>query len=153
MLTLPDALPSGVTRSPPTAEEQKRRFASACLTVARATGAKVWAIARLGIQNYEIIGMEHPDCRVDVLCNHARPWLAFAAPGQYSAGNRLLTFVDAPGLAAAFAALTDFLPLERADLELAPSKLHLAALDAHVRKDIRYWRPDRLGDVIFNFWD
>lgn len=62
-----------------------------------------------------------------------------------------LDFIDEPGL---LAVLKELLPacriFTRAELQ---GSLNLAAWPWIDEDDVRYWRPDNLGEALFNWWD
>jgi len=130
-------------------------FHSHCHHAARVTGAKVQAIRdpyEGGIpSNYAIAYLRCSDTEVAVLINSTRPIIAFAkCPAE---GQITFDYIDCPELAAAFLEVGEYSiatseelnrPLLRAMCKnLAPAEL----------KRVRYFRPARVGDVIFNYWD
>lgn len=83
-----------------------------------------------------------------VLCNLHVPW---AAAARAPDGGEL-EFVDPP---AWLRELDGFVVLDRATLEstVTPDDPRLADLGGVELEQLRYWRPRRLGDLIFNLWD
>jgi len=88
---------------------------------------------------------------VSVLCNSVYPFLAFVPPN--SLGFTELAFVIPVNLASLFARLTEFQPLDADWLKTTPQPEMLTALAPVELKQLKYWRPRRTGDVIFNHWD
>lgn len=83
-----------------------------------------------------------------VLCNQHHPWLAATrAPVDGEPA-----FEEPPDW---LRALEGFVVLDRATLEssVGPDDPRLADLGPTERDQLRYWRPRRLGDVVFNLWD
>jgi hypothetical protein len=85
------------------------------------------------------------------------PVLAIAEPRDIEYGDHVrirqagpLTFVDAPDLIAALAETPGFQVLTPADLN-AP--LHAPNWPNLYPSDIKYWKPENLGEAIFNYWD
>lgn len=87
--------------------------------------------------------------RVAVPCNAYYPWVAFAE----AHGEVLPRFVESAALASRFREAMPCEVLDRSWLEAAPDAAMLESLGAAERKQIRYWRPGRVGEIIFNFWD
>lgn len=83
-----------------------------------------------------------------ILLNAIHPLLAFARPGD----DLRYRFVDEPALADAFHGPCEPVP---AALLLAPLDLRAAAplLAAAELAQANYWRPERVGDLVFNHWD
>ncbi len=135
-----------------------RDFRHACYAAARSTGGKVieFRLANDVTPNFHQGLIAYRDHTVAVACTRDSAVVALAEPrttafvdGARESGP--LTFVDAPELVAALAAL---LPESRV---LSPSELY-GVFDAvawpHVSsKDITYWRPGTLGEALFNYWD
>jgi hypothetical protein len=83
-----------------------------------------------------------------VLCNLHVPW---AAAARAPDGGEI-EFVDPP---AWLCELDVFVVLDRATLEstVTPDDPRLADLGGVELEQLRYWRPRRLGDLIFDLWD
>ncbi|MFK0249358.1 hypothetical protein ACIQUM_32065 [Amycolatopsis azurea] len=133
----------------------QKEFRRACYEAARRTDGQVKEFRYSGYSpNFDQAHIVYRHRTVAVLST--RDWsvgttwqgLAIAAtPVDYGS----LTFVDEPGL---LAVLKELLPacrfFTRAEL-LGP--LDLAAWPWVDEDDVRYWRPDNLGQALFNFWD
>src|ERR1043166_2285987 len=61
-----------------------------------------------------------------------------------------LGFVDFPDRADALAAMPGFLLLTAAELD---GPIDMAKWRPISRHDLRYWRPQTLGESLFNYWD
>ncbi|MFR9770566.1 hypothetical protein [Nocardia sp. SC052] len=61
-----------------------------------------------------------------------------------------LTFIEAPDLVAALAEQSGFELLTTAELAQPFDAAAWPELD---RDDVRYWRPQTVGDALFNYWD
>jgi hypothetical protein len=149
-------LPGGITgffdgrrdAAPPAVDPKS--FARACHAAARAESGSVERFEPAGIaRNYHRVILRLRDDAIAVLCNAHVPWIAFAEASDDVA----LRFREATALASR---IKDALPCEvvsLSSLEALPDAELLANLGAVEREQIRYWRPQRLGDIIFNFWD
>jgi hypothetical protein len=64
-----------------------------------------------------------------------------------------LTFVDHPDLAAALTDGSNLQVLTAEQLNAPLSPADLADLGPAERKQIAYWQPNTIGELLFNFWD
>jgi hypothetical protein len=99
--------------------------------------------------NYLTAIFDTGDVRIAALCNRVHPYLGFVPVEMLPFGPEWPPFV--PG--AAFSNWAGFRLLDPAFLnaELRPDMLGaLAPSELH---QIGYWKPTKVGDVIFNFWD
>jgi hypothetical protein len=149
-------LPEGITgffeggrdATPPVVDPSS--FVGACYAAARAESGRVERFEPAGVsRNYHraILRMIHGP--IAVLCNAHFPIIAFAEASD----DLPLRFVEAEALASR---IEEVMPCEiasRPSLEAHPDAESLANLRAAERDQIRYWRPPRLGEIIFNFWD
>lgn len=83
---------------------------------------------------------------VSVLVNRSHPIAAFARPGSFPP-----SFVDCPDIDLTMGDVLTV--LSAADAERAPASGDLAALSEAEMHEVRYWKPEKLGWVIFNWWD
>ncbi|HEX8668600.1 MAG TPA: hypothetical protein VF727_09555 [Allosphingosinicella sp.] len=90
---------------------------------------------------------------VSVVANCVHPFIAFVPPGHFGMGFPLLNFVEPVSLADTFAALTEFRPLSVTWLRSELDRELLAELAPAELRQLKYWKPQRIGDVIFNSWD
>jgi hypothetical protein len=149
-------LPEGITGffegrrgvAPPAVDPKS--FARACHATARAESGIVERFEPAGIaRNYHRAILRRRDAAIAVLCNAHSPWVAFAEASE----GLPLRFVEATDLASR---IKDAMPCEvvsLSSLEAHPDAELLVNFRAVEREQIRYWRPQRLGDIIFNFWD
>lgn len=150
-------LPRGITgfydsrrdQVPPVVDVKE--FARACYSVAR---AEFGVVENLESANYSInfhrAILRTRDEIVAVLCNGHFPWLAFA---KTHSRNYDFTFMESAVLACQFSDAMRCEVIGLASLEEHPDEASLADLSEIERSQIKYWRPRRLGDIIFNFWD
>ena len=125
-------------------------FVGACHAAARAESGRVEGFEPAGAaRNYHraILRMRHGT--IAVLCNGHFPIIAFAEASD----DLPLRFIDAEALAPRFEEVMPCEIVSRSSLEAHPDTESLANLGAVERDQIRYWRPQRLGEIIFNFWD
>ena len=90
------------------------------------------------------------DDRIVVLLNYFHPLLAFASE---SAAGAAREFRDHADLAHAFSAYPDFTVVSVATLTQSPHPDMLSNLAPAEMEQFNYWKPARIGDVIFNYWD
>jgi hypothetical protein len=152
-------LPRGVTgfrsgvRAPPLPATDVRAFRGHCYAAARAAGGFV-----LGFEdpyrhtnNFAAGLLGLGDGPVAVLLNAHFPLVGFAHPP--AVGELELRFADAPALVEAFRGFDGYRVLDRAVLEGPLTPDVVADLDKGERAQFTYWRPSRVGDVVFNSWD
>jgi len=149
-------LPKGVTGFDSTDEGVPvKRFMSACYAAARQVAGRVQqvraAYERVTPNFHEalITLRDRPDI-VRLLCNAHYPIVAFATPAAHD-GDMRLEFSDCPELAAALSAEFSIITRQEACAGVADELVaELGEAELH---QMRYWRPQRIGDVIFNYWD
>ncbi|MGW0415533.1 hypothetical protein ACWDZX_30415 [Streptomyces collinus] len=129
-------------------------FKALCYEFARRTGGHVESVSdgRFPPSFHHVV-IAFRDRRVAVLCHQTLPLLALAAPpGESSFWP--LSFVDDPAIGSAIAAVSRIRLLTAAELDMDWSRAaaHPPAALAQ-GKDLTYWRPGSVGDVIFNMWD
>jgi hypothetical protein len=92
-----------------------------------------------------------PAGQVAVLLNAHYPVIAFAHP--LNAGEVSLHFMDSGALAEAFRFFGVYEVLGLAELEAPLHQEAFGELSAAELEQLKYWKPRRVGDLIFNFWD
>jgi hypothetical protein len=153
-------LPSGITgcwglndEKPP--QTDIRAFHSHCFEVARRLEGRVLSVVNPNPDgrycNYAIGTMKLRSEKVCVVLNAHYPIMAIAQPR--SEQEIRLRFQDNLELAMAFGAFEAYLILLAQELEQAPTTDVLHALSPAEQKQVKYWNPQRLGDLIFNEWD
>jgi hypothetical protein len=129
-------------------------FRAHCFTAARLLSGHVSRIeppsGPTG-QNFVSLVLELPEGRVAVLLNAHYPVVGFAEPPGEN--ERRLRFVDIPRLAEVFGNLGGYRVLEASDLEGSATDVDGSRLGPAELEQIRYWKPTRIGDLIFNYWD
>ena len=130
-----------------------RAFRTAFHAIARAASATVIHNPRRNPStecNFADALLQIGDDRVAVLLNCIYPLVAFAAESDL---NGPPDFCDNATLSRAFADYPEFSVTSRSTLLQSVAPEMLAALAPAEIKQFNYWKPTRLGDVIFNYWD
>ncbi len=74
-------------------------------------------------------------------------------PRPIGVGVPDLTFVEPVSLAGIFSTLTEFQPLDADWLATEPTPELLMDLGPAELEQVNYWKPQRIGELIFNYWD
>jgi hypothetical protein len=153
-----DRLPPRITgffdRAEPPLSLDPKDFKRACHLVAQMEGGSVESVdLALAGRSYFVATARTPTDYVSVLANSVYRYLAFVPPGSFGADCHELTFVEPISLAGAFSRATEFQPLDAAWLATAPRTELLTDLAPVEFEQVKYWRPQTVGDVIFNCWD
>lgn len=131
-----------------------RTFKQACYLVAQMDSGIVEGVdLNLLGRSYFAATIRTNSDHLSVLCNSVYPFLAFVPPSSFGFEFPELTFVAPTHLAAAFASATEFQPLEANWLGEDLSSDVLTDLTSSERSQLAYWKPTRIGDIIFNAWD
>ncbi|MEU6559421.1 hypothetical protein [Nocardia nova] len=132
-------------------------FRRACYEAARRTGGTVieFRLAEGGTPNFHQGVIAYRDRHVAVVALRDSAVLAVAEPrvidfddGAIEAGP--LIFVQAPELTTALSEQAGFEILTATELTRPFDAAAWPQLD---RADIRYWKPETVGDALFNYWD
>jgi hypothetical protein len=128
-----------------------KTFHSHCYAAARIVCAKVHSIEDPfeggKVCNYLLARFDFSDCSVTALLNRVYPILGFAKfPAEVG-------FIDCPKLAEAFASLGDYTVASGEELNRPLLRELCKDLAPRELKQIQYFRPRTIGDVIFNYWD
>lgn len=142
-------------KSPVDSKTDLKAFRSDCHSVARALGAKIVAIKdrydQVGVCNFAIAYIVFHDDTIAVLLNAVFPVLAFAKPPKE--GQVSFDYVDCPKVAREFKSVGDYSIATAAEMNEPLVRHHYKDLAPFEVKRIRYFRPARVGDVVFNSWD
>jgi hypothetical protein len=152
-------LPRGVTgfrssmKAPPLPESDVRAFRGHCYAAARAIGGTVLSFEDpyRHTNNFAASVLRHPHGEVAVLLNAHFPFVGFAVPTAVV--DLELRFVDSPDLVEVFRGFGVYEVLDRNALEQPLTVEAVADLHKGERGEFKYWRPTRIGDVVFNSWD
>jgi hypothetical protein len=127
-----------------------REFRGHCFAVARDLGGRVCSFETpLHRSNFASAVLEFPSGRIAVLLNAHFPVIAFAEP----LNEDKLRFLDSPELGAQFRGFNIYTVSTVADLTRPLSKEMCQHLAPAERKQVDYWRPACVGELMFNFWD
>ena len=151
-----DRLPAHITgffdRSAPPRALDSQAFEAACHLVAQMEDGSVETLDfQLVARSYYVATVRTSSDHLSVLCNSVYPYLAFVPPGAF--GFTDLEFVAPVSLASTFSGLTEFRSLDANWLMTDLQPAHLADLASVELRQIKYWKPHRIGEVIFNRWD
>lgn len=123
-----------------------------CHHAVRRVGGTITRVTPAGVTpSFHTVLVDHPDGRVAALGHATVPMVAFAQP--FPAGDTRPVFLDHPALAAAVSRASDLRVLTVDELRTPLSAVDLAALPADEHRQIRCWRPETVGELLFNFWD
>jgi hypothetical protein len=148
-------LPRGVTGFNTTERVAGKQFAVACHAVARIARANVEQFRSADDAVTPSFHEAHLTFRdgsdgVRLICNKHFPIVAFLAPARFE-GDANLQFVDCPVVANLLDSI--FLVLNSSVARKAISAEVVANLDDDEMKQIQYWRPQSIGEIVFNYWD
>lgn len=152
-----DRLPPGITGFYECTRERETvdpsEFKRACYSVANMLGASV-DITNLSPQcrSYYLAKLKSRTDDIAVLCNRSYRYLAFA-PATFDWQQFSVDFVQPVELPSAFSAVTEFSTLDADWLQSEIAADLLRELTPAEMKEVVHWGPQRIGDVIFNFWD
>lgn len=151
-------LPRGITGfrhvdDPPLPVCDFAAFRGHCHAAARALGGSIAIIEAplRGIEtNFVRAVLQFSTGSIAVLLNSHFPVIAFAEPqGEGEVGVR---FIDSANLAQAFRSFGAY-EVPDASVMTAPLTPQACRNLAPVEmEEVEYWRPQRVGDVVFNFW-
>ena len=153
-------LPSGITGfhkrgDVPLAVTDVAAFRAHCHEAARRASGRVVSITGPytsdHYRNYAVGVLALPAGRIAVLLNAHHPIVTFAEPpGE---GEVLLRFRECPVLAEVFGSFGQYQVVPAAQLEQPATSGSLRELTDIEREQLSYWKPKRVGDVVFNWWD
>ncbi len=126
-------------------------FRSACFEAARGIGARVDEPAFVGTSSFHAVTITGSVGAYVVLCHAHLPLVAFTDT-QPVPGRPVSGFVDAPAWAGSFEAV-GLRALLVDDLSAPMTRVDVSELPEAELIQIRYWRPEVLSDLLFNWWD
>ncbi|GAA4026066.1 hypothetical protein [Streptomyces plumbiresistens] len=129
-----------------------RLFRAACFEAAgKAGGRRVDVLTFPGTSSFEAVTIAGRGESRTVLCHAHLPLVAFTdTPPE--PGRPLSGFVDPPSWAEAFRA-AGLRALRADELSTPMCRVDPAGLAEAELAQLRYWRPDTLSDLLFNWWD
>lgn len=101
--------------------------------------------------NFVCAIIDLPTGSVAALLNNYFPLIAFTEP--FEERQLPLRFVGIPELASGFAESGVYQVLMTTELQLRASEESIANLSTPELKEIKFWKPKTVGEIIFNFWD
>lgn len=126
-------------------------FREACFRAARDVGARVEVPDLPGVSSFYAVTIRGRSQAHTVLRQADLPLVAFTreppVPGRPVAG-----FVDPPSWATPFEDI-GLRALSVRELRTPVSEVDAGLLATADPDDVRYWRPDVLSDLLFNWWD
>ena len=149
-------LPTGITGfDSPEEGVSVERFRSACQAAVRQAYGKltqVRAAHEHATTNFHeaLVSLHDGKETVRVLCNAYFPIIAFTSPATRE-GDVRLRFLDCPELARSLS--SEFTVLSAQDAGAGVSPQVISQLGETELAQLKYWKPQRIGDVVFNYWD
>ena len=150
-------LPKGITgfrmaRDAPLPNVDLRTFTGLTYAAAHMIAAEVVAFAPEvdTIRNFHIAVLPTPKYTRSILCNGVHPVIAFVRDRCESSPP---DFIDAPNLRRVYEQTGQFRVLKQSDLNSYPHANMLAELGKAEIAQIHFWKPQRIGDIVFNHWD
>ena len=138
---------------PPLPSTDSRQFRADLYHVARVVGADVLYKPRRDPSancNFYDALLDLSGVHIRVLLNVVNPLVAFAR--DWASPGSPPVFVDQSDLAAAFAELA-YTVISLQTLESPVTNDNIALLAPAEVEQLDYWKPNRIGDVVFNYWD
>lgn len=120
-------------------------------TVARTAGLRVLDVQPASVTpNFHSAALMSKDRALFVLCNASLPVVAVVA--ERPAPGRLL-FVNDERIASSFKRQGTYLVADATDLARRLTGADVAALGPVEQDQIAYWKPETVGEVVFNWFD
>jgi hypothetical protein len=130
-------------------------FRSHCHYASREVGAKVRIIQdpneAAGFRNFTIARFDFSNSTVAVLLNVIHPIVGFA--NWPTESQILFEYIDHQRLAEVFGTLGNYTVATCKELNQPLLREMCRELTPTELKQVRYFRPERVGDVVFNYWD
>ncbi|WHZ03016.1 hypothetical protein QNH48_29570 [Neobacillus sp. YX16] len=125
-----------------------KQFKKLCYHFAACNGGKVINFnLSHSSANFYYAQVEIFDLEFYILLNEHYPYLAFA--DAIESGD--IQFVDIPSLSEQFSLY--YHVLDTKELTVPINDKHKSGLNSAELQQISYWMPDKIGQVLFNFWD
>ncbi|MGO1053227.1 hypothetical protein [Crossiella sp. CA198] len=129
-----------------------KQFRTLITAVAREFGAHVEEfLLPDGTPNHVIARLRERERRFELRCHDSLFLLAFAEVSTTPGAPPV--FRDEPRWAELLQARSEFRVYTKEELDTPLSRVDLSELNPVEHKQIRYWRPDTVGELTFNHWD
>jgi hypothetical protein len=134
-----------------------KQFKQVCFTITTQSGGKVLEFKEPQYPiNFYDVEVKVFDNHFHILLNEHYPYLAFASVVEFGKIN----FIDVPELLKQFSSFYKVLDVKELNeplvLKLGSKKGILQNdndLNSAELEQVAYWKPERIGEVIFNYWD
>ncbi|MEI5906647.1 hypothetical protein WAK64_06200 [Bacillus spongiae] len=127
-----------------------KQFKQLCFDViSRNNGKVVDFITPQYPTNFYYAHVEIEDNQFYILLNEHFPYLAFASIVEF--GN--IKFINKPVLYEKFSSLYRVIGTGELNAPLTQDLLKQTELNSVELEQISYWRPETVGQIIFNYWD
>ena len=151
-----DTLPTGVTgfyfyKNEPPPQMNLKQYKAVCYQIASLTGGLILRFVEAKeqkIRNYHTAIVKNQEVEYYILCNAHYPLIGFSI----QLDNGSFDFIDVGPVAEDFTS-TGFTILSAFFLNNSPSQGLYRALNTVELKQINYWKPDKIGNIIFNDWN
>lgn len=155
-------LPNGITgfynssNNPPPKVDGKQ-FKEICFTITTQSGGKVLDFKEPQYpMNFYDVEVNFLKKHLHILLNKYYPFLAFASAVEFGKIN----FIEIPDLKIQFSSfykVLDAKELNEPVVLLLGNKKDILQNDNELNKieleQIAYWKPEKIGDIVFNFWN
>lgn len=152
-------LPKGITGFwgiddliPPVPTTNVKHFRKSCFDVARSLAGKIVDTKRLQqtSENFQFEIIEVQGERYALVVNSVFPLVTITEP--YESWG-LLVPAEAPRIVKAFDLIGKYQMVSRIEFLLPLSEIDLSQLADAELEQMKYWRPQSAGEIIFNCWD
>lgn len=133
--------------SPP--EVNVNQFKQICYGVALRNKGRVIDIQKPRDANYYCAEMQLFDKTFFILLNCHYPYVAFASTVEY--GD--ISFIEPPTLEKEFSSIYYVLKSKELNAPFDESLVENSELNEAELDQISYWKPETIGEIIFNQWD
>jgi hypothetical protein len=150
-------LPRGATGfrhagDPPPSAPDPREFTRIVHDVARRMNGRVLAVDPAGgRRSFHAAMLTYRDRELELVGHVLLPLLALAR--LRSGSDMTLSFLDDPEVSGKLGAYEPYRVPCTAELTLPVARADLSELGEVEMDQIHYWRPETVGELVFNFWD
>ncbi|MEV4183139.1 hypothetical protein AB0J28_17075 [Streptosporangium canum] len=120
--------------------------------MARRTNGRVLAVDPAGgRRSFHAAILTYRDRELELVGHVLLPLLALAR--RRSGSDMALSFLDDPEVSGKLGAYEPYRVPGTDELALPVARADLSELGEVEMDQIRYWRPETVGELVFNFWD